>query len=1057
VEAQVRESLPALRLLGGVRWRGVPIVGERAQALLAILTRHPRDEVADARLVEEIWGDEPPANPIKALQVVVSRARAATSPEVIERSSRGYRLGLPAGSVDVLALGRLVEQARARLDAGEVGAARTAARAAVELAGPDGEAFLPGALGALRREAAEGCCRARMLLGMALSVGGEHEAAFDLLRVAAERDPGDERLLVCLLRSEAAVRGVGAALGRYERYRSGLVEATGADPGPELRALHDELLVGDRPVREGVRFEASELLGREADIRELRGLLRGSRIVSIVGSGGLGKTRLAHVIGRAADQPVVRMVELVGVAAAEDVVGEVGSALGVRDSVTGRRSLTAQQRADVRSRIAAALDQVSTLLILDNCEHVIEAVAELVAYLVLNTRTLRVLTTSRAPLNVAGERVYALDQLVTEHAAELFRQRATAARPGAALPEPAVAEIVARLDGLPLAIELAAAKVRAMSVWDVAARLENRFALLRGGDRSAPDRHQTLLAVIDWSWNLLSESDRAALRWLSVFHDGFTLAAAETVLGAGALESVQNLADQSLLTVRDTEVGVRYGMLETVGEFGRMQLVDAGEDAAAYAAQRVWARGYARSTEADLHGPNQSAAMDLLRAEETNLTDVLRRALGEPDQATIVVVLAALGRYWTIRGEHERLLVLVEAFEQALVEWTPPPELADAARAALTEMANLVFMLGRGASSPIWTLLRNLGPDSERPEIAAMTKVTLAVDPELSAKGERIRRLCEDPEPLVAVFALLMRAHERENAGDPGAAVADLEGALTRLRAEHGPWLSALLRLRLAHMLAQLGHHEQASRHAEWALPALRRLDAADDVIGAHFVIASAALAGGDFAEARRRLEEVRATVARHSADGNSILGHGTIVSTLQADLLLSGGDTEAGLQLYRRAAEEARAMRVPGIGEVTGLEPWTLYVESAALAAHARCGSPDQGLDLFRSLSSKIVAVLEPGREGIDYPVTGLMLYALAAWGLAGEAIPASEAVRLAVLAERFGYNRSLPTMAWRHVEVPAERAAPGLLAETAAEYGHRRGEQLLPEVRNVIEQLFA
>ena len=300
---------------------------------------------------------------------------------------------------------------------------------------------------------------------------------------------------------------------------------------PQLQALHAELLAADRPVRAGLRFEATSLVGRDDDIRALRAVVREARVTSILGPGGLGKTRLAHLLGREAEQPIVHFIELVGISSPEDVVGEVGSALGVRDSVSGRRVLTAEQRGDVRARIGQALDQAPTLLILDNCEHVIAAVADLVAFLVSTCRRLRVVTTTRAPLAIAAERVFPLGQLSEDAAADLFRQRASAARPGVALDDEAVRRVVRRLDGLPLAIELAAAKVRVMSVGDIDRRLDDRFALLRGGDRSAPDRHQTLVAVIDWSWNLLTERERRALRWLAVFHDGFALPAAERAAG----------------------------------------------------------------------------------------------------------------------------------------------------------------------------------------------------------------------------------------------------------------------------------------------------------------------------------------------------------------------------------------------------------------------------------------------------------------------------------------------------------------------------------------------
>ena len=405
----------------------------------------------------------------------------------------------------------------------------------------------------------------------------------------------------------------------------------GANPGEQLQRAHQYLLALDQPVRSGVRYDASTLVGRERDLERLRALMAGSRVVSIVGPGGLGKTRLAHVLAREAAVPVVHVVELVGVTSAQDIVGEVGSVLGVRDSVSGRRVLTAEERADVRARIAQRVGQSPSLLVLDNCEHLIEGVAELVAFLVSTTAELRVLTTTRAPLAIASERVYLLGQLEVSDAAQLFCERALAARPTVRLADDVVASIVSRLDGLPLAIELAAAKVRAMSVEEIDERLENRFALLRGGDRSAPDRHQTLLAVIDWSWNLLDDGERRALRRLALFHDGFSLEAAREVLGDDAVDAVQGLVDQSLLSVRETPTGLRYRMLETVREFGRMQLVDAGEDGEARDALRRWATAYARLHGARLPSSEQLAAIDALSAEEVNLADELRGAISDRD------------------------------------------------------------------------------------------------------------------------------------------------------------------------------------------------------------------------------------------------------------------------------------------------------------------------------------------------------------------------------------------------------------------------------------------
>ena len=354
-----------LRLLDEVSWRGTPLPGGRTQALLAALVT-AGGQVSEERLVDEVWGpDDVPANPAKALQVVVSRARAQTGPEVVARTEHGYRLGLADGEVDALVLRDAVVGAREAEGRRDLVRARDLARQA--LAQPVPGSAAEGPLGELRLTAARHREIATMVLGRALSALGDHQEALPLL----EQAEGDEASVAALLRSTAAVHGAPAALERYERHREQLADRLGVDPGPALQAVYADLLASDRPVREGLLFESTSLVGRDEDIRALRATVREARVTSILGPGGLGKTRLAHLLGREAEQPVVHFVELVGVASAEDVVGEVGSALGVRDSVSGRRVLTPEQRNDVRARIAQLLDQAPTLLILDNCEHVV--------------------------------------------------------------------------------------------------------------------------------------------------------------------------------------------------------------------------------------------------------------------------------------------------------------------------------------------------------------------------------------------------------------------------------------------------------------------------------------------------------------------------------------------------------------------------------------------------------------------------------------------------------------------------------------------------------------
>jgi len=1046
----------ALTLLDDVRWRGRPVAGERPQALLAALASRAGRPVGPAELIELVWGDEAPSNGLKSLQVLVSRARSACGADAIVRDGAGYRLGAAPGEVDSARLSGLVREAAGALDRDAARAAELA-REALTLAGGLTQVTEEesGPLAEVRRAATADTAAARVILARASSRTGAHVDALPELELAQAESPHDEPLLADLLRSEAAVRGPAVALERFEGYRRDLRDRLGADPGEALQRAHRGLLALDRPVRRGVRYDATELIGRDRDLDRLRALLASARVVSIVGAGGLGKTRLAHVLAREATQPVVHFVELAGVTDAGDVAVEVGSVLGVRDSVSGRRTLTAQQRADIRARIAQRLGQAPGLLVLDNCEHLIEAAAELTAFLIAATPDLRVLTTSRAPLAIAAERVYPLGELDAAHAAELFRERAVAARPDVRLTAEAVTSIVSRLDGLPLAIELAAAKVRVMSVEEIDRRLEDRFALLRGGDRSAPDRHRALLTVIEWSWNLLDPAGQRALRRLALFHDGFTLEAAEAVLGADAFDAVRGLVDQSLLTVRETPAGVRYRMLETVREFGRLQLARAGEEAIARAAQRRWAVSYVAAQQARVTGPTQFDAIDALAAEETNLADELRGAIADGDRGSLVQLLAMLSLFWTVRGEHVRVLVLSDAVVTALGDWQPPPGLAEPTRAAVAITLNNTLMTGGGSAGPLFTLLRRLGPgEGGNPWVAALVRALLATDPaDPEGSLERFERLTADPDRHLAVAASQWLSHERENSGDPAGAFAAAQRALALARDEDGPWARAMAHSQLAELAMHLGDHVAAVGHARAGLPVMRRLGAGDDEIQLQAVLVLCAIAEGRLADAADELDRVE-----QIDEGTVTFGGLAFRGICRAELLLAAGDFGAGLAVYRECADRMREIEFPGIAR-TGVEPWALFGDSMALTAHAyyAAGSGDEahGRALFDLCRDGAVKVLGHEHPHLDYPASGLLLFGLGTWALLRQAGPAEDAVRLLALAHRFAYSRANPTMKWERILAPAEETAPGLLARLQDQYRQCPLPGLHEEARQAVERL--
>lgn len=1033
--------MTSLTLLGEPAWDGRRISGDRSIDLLAALALAGDRGATVDRLVAELWPDAEPANAAKALQVVVSRARKATTADAIERWAQGYRLA--STDVDAGRLDGLAQLAGDALQNGELAAAIERSGEACRMAILDDDGT--GSLARLRRGAKAHQRQARRVLGLALARTGARSDALPVLLDVHGQDPSDDEVLGELLLAEAAVKGPGAALGRYETHRADLSERLGIDPSEDLQRVHAQLLLADRPQRHGVRFDADDLVGRDGDLSALLGLVTQHRVVTILGPGGLGKTRMAQMVARHAPQPVVHVVELVGVRSGEDVAGEVGSVLGVRDSVTTVNTLTPAQRADLRTRIAALLDRSPALLVLDNCEHVVDSVAELVSFLVASTRDLRVVTTSRSPLAVSVERVYPLATLDDDDASRLFELRAVAVRPGVTLDAPDVHSVVAQLDGLPLAIELAAAKTRVMSVKEIGRRLSNRFELLRGGDRSAPDRHQTLLAVIDWSWSLLGEAERRALRRLSVFSDGFTLDSAEVLLGATALDDVTGLVDQSLLVVTEEDGALRYRMLETVREFGRMHLVESGEDVEAEATQRRWAMDFVATSRVRFFSTDQPAEVARLLREETNLSDVLRRSLTAGDGEAAVELMAALGTLWTIRGEHARVMMLTSALNDVLTTYRPTGEHADAARVSAALVSISAVIMGNHSASGAVTALQALGPGDD-PNTASLVRVMAALTTgDESERAATLRALMDHPERVTRALALRWAAQAAENEGDTGDAVELVERALSLWQAEDGIWTRAMHHMTLSQLAAQRGELGVGAQYAELALPDLLSLSATDDVIDARAIIALRALRDGDLTTATALVE-----LNSVGAQGPWIFG-GTVVNlAVQAEVELAQGQVADGLATYRRMAA-ALQRPVPGIDLESGLEPWTLYGVATAAAAHGLRGT---GEDLYDDLLTRLPAIVRG--ERLDYPVLGVVLFAVGLCGLQLGRLKPATATALLELAERFSYIRVSPSLSWDiAMELVEQADATDDLASWRSRFGSRRGAQLLDETRTLVEQL--
>jgi tetratricopeptide (TPR) repeat protein len=617
---------------------------------------------------------------------------------------------------------------------------------------------------------------------------------------------------------------------------------------------------------------------------------------------------------------------------------------------------------------------------------------------------LTVLTTTRVPLGLPAERTYLLPELSLDDAAELFAERATAARPGVVLDEVEVAELVARLDGLPLALELAAAKVRSMSVAEITRRLENRFALLRGGSRVAPERHQTLLAVIDWSWNLLTEQQRVALRRLAVFRDGFSLETASDLLGHDAREVVAALVEHSLVVVREA-TDIRYRLLETVREFGRMQLVDAGDDTLTEQRLRDWAAGLATQAMDRLFSPDQVATVTALRAEEGNLIDVLRRGLADRDAPAVATLFAALAGLWMIEGTHLKVMTLGPAVTDLLLSVPIQAELEDIVRLALSFSVTNDVVFRDSADGPGFDRLRELGPGSN-PMVAAACRVLIDGFALTKESGDlaSLAALGEDPDPAVARLALLWASHAHENLGDLAAARTAARRALDLTDDSIGPWMRGILSAMVGGLALHRGDWAEARAYIDQALPVLRTLGAVEDYAQTRANLAMVAVHEGRFDEAEAILDQLAAEDGAQSVFGGAL---GLLCG--RAELLLARGQTQAGLAAYTEALALLRKQAVGLPTMPDGLEPWLVLPQAAVVASHARHGlrAQDQRDDLLSRVRDLTA------RGGFtDVPVLGCTLLALGMWELAFGDRDAGAA--LLGYAERYAFSRMLPSLDW-------------------------------------------
>ncbi|HEV8527587.1 MAG TPA: BTAD domain-containing putative transcriptional regulator, partial [Actinomycetes bacterium] len=996
---------------GGQR---IELAGPRLRAVVAQLALAQGRLVTLDRLIDGIWGDDPPAAAVNALQSLISRLRRALpagDAETIAAQPGGYRLAIDAADLDSAAFERLVSQGRAAFAAGESATASGLLHEALSLwRGPpladlvDAPfAAVPAArLTELRLAVLEDRIEADLRLG-------RHAELVPELEALTAENPLRERLSSQLMRALYGTGRQADALAAYDRLRRRLADDLGIDPSPELEQVHLAVLRQDplllpaappavtEPPRTNLRAQLTSFVGRTEEVARLGKLIADTRLVTLVGPGGSGKTRLAEEAAqRLVDSTPdgVWMVEFAPVSDPLEVPQAVLDAAGVGEIsvLETQRSVSPAARPGTMQRLVAAVAGRRMLLLFDNCEHLIEPSARLAEQLLALGSDLRILATSREPLGIAGESLFSVPPLAlppvgasaeearTYPAVRLLLDRAAAVRPEFALTAEsagAVVEVCRRLDGLPLAIELAAARLRSLSIAEIADRLGDRFRLLTGGSRTALPRHRTLAAVVEWSWDLLSEAERAIARRLAVFAGGADLEAVDAICAGDdvpredVVEHVGSLVDKSLVLFAG-DVATRYRMLETIRAFAADRLAESGEAERFRRAHAAYFVALAERVEPELRRAGQLDWLAMLRAEEDNFLAALRWATDSADARTAVRLVTALGWGWMMRAPEAALTWIKEALD--VPGDVPAVDRAEAtALLALGYGAADDFGAGRAAAQQTRELAKDIPPAQRR--LATMLSEPLfpMFDGDYEEAHRGLDRISEHPDPWVRAIGRLLRGWLKLNDGDAIGGEEQLTAALVEFQALGERWGLANATSAVAELRAARGDVVGAIGAREVALGLATEVGARDDIVKEFIQLAVLRARAGDMAGAQADIDS--AMRARRRDRPLDAAGHDdTVAGATDTEVFIQ--TAVGGIAWLRGDLAEARARLDKALALCDAVQNFPRQIRGMVLTA-AACIDISEGE--YATAERQITEAALIGVETRDMPVAGGALDAAA------------------------------------------------------------------------------